>query len=183
MKKLNILIIFLFASQLVISQDRFITRNGVVSFISEAPLEKIEAINEKVSCVLDFNTGEIVFQMSMIAFDFDKALMQEHFNEKYVESEIYPKSTFKGKIENWDLLNTQQEGVFNIKSSGVIEIHGVKKEIVADGILEIFNKKVNIKSSFSIKIEEFNIKTPRIVRDNIAEEVVIDVDVQLIKHN
>ena len=183
MKKLNILIIFLFASQLVISQDRFITRNGVVSFISEAPLEKIEAINEKVSCVLDFNTGEIVFQMSMIAFDFDKALMQEHFNEKYVESEIYPKSTFKGKIENWDLLNTQQEGVFNIKSSGVIEIHGVKKEIVADGILEILNKKVNIKSSFSIKIEEFNIKTPRIVRDNIAEEVVINVDVQLIKHN
>ena len=183
MKKLNILIIFLFASHFVISQDRFITRNGLVSFISEAPLEKIEAINEKVSCVLDFNTGEIVFQISMIAFDFDKALMQEHFNEKYVESEIYPKSTFTGKIENWDLLNTKQEGVFNVKSSGVIEIHGVKKEIVADGILEILNQKVNIKSSFSIKIEEFNIQIPRIVRENIAEEVVIDVDVQLIKHN
>ena len=119
----------------------------------------------------------------MIAFDFDKALMQEHFNEKYVESEIYPKSTFTGKIENWDLLNTKQEGVFNVKSSGVIEIHGVKKEIVADGILEILNQKVNIKSSFSIKIEEFNIQIPRIVRENIAEEVVIDVDVQLIKHN
>ena len=182
MKKLIFSIIFLFASQFVISQERFITRNGVVSFVSEAPIEKIEAINDKVSCVLDFNTGEIVFQISMIAFDFDKALMQEHFNEKYVESEIYPKSTFQGKIENWNSLNKKQEGVYNVKSSGIIEIHGVKKEIVADGTLEILNKKVNIKSIFSIKVAEFNIKIPRIVRDNVAKEVAINVDVQLTKY-
>ncbi|MEE2953550.1 MAG: YceI family protein [Bacteroidota bacterium] len=181
MKKFNFLIIFVFVSQFLFSQDRFITRNGIVSFSSEAPLEKIEAINNKVSCVLDFKTGEIVFQIYMISFNFDKALMQEHFNEKYVESEIYPKSIFKGKIQNWESVNKKQGEKYNVKASGIIEIHGIKKEIGADGTLELINKEVHIQSDFFIRVSDFNIKVPRIVRNNIAKEVIINVDVTLNK--
>src|SRR5436190_24325795 len=86
------------------AQTQF-TKTGHIWFYSEAPLEIIEAHNYQAGSVMNTATGEMVFKVTMTAFQFKKALMQEHFNEKYVESEKYPESIFKGKITNLDKID------------------------------------------------------------------------------
>ena len=103
MKKLiSIVLILFFITPMAFSQ-KYITKNGKISFYSDAPMEKIEAHNSQVNAALDASTGDLVFRVLMKSFIFEKALMQEHFNEKYLESEKYPKSTFSGKVEGFSL--------------------------------------------------------------------------------
>ena len=94
--------------------QKYITRNGSVSFFSETPIEDIRALNKQTSCVLDINTGSFAFQVPIRGFMFKNALMQEHFNENYLESDIYPKSIFKGKIKDWDSI-TINDSTLNIR--------------------------------------------------------------------
>lgn len=163
----------------VYSQERYIARNGKVSFFSDAPLEKIEAVNTQVSCVLDTKTGDIVFQIRMLGFHFERALMEEHFNEKYVESEEYPKSIFIGKINDWKNVSLDKEKKLSVSVLGDIEIHGVKKEIEAQGTIQLKKDKITLLSNFILTIADFDIKIPNIVKDKIAKKVQINVDVQL----
>ena len=153
-----------------LSQDKFITRNGMIQFNASTPLETITPVNNHVSCILDSKTGKIAFQLKMISFKFDKALMEEHFNEKYVESEKYPKSTYVGEIINWNELDLSKEKQ-NIKSKGILTIHGVDKEVEASGTINFLKNNIEIKSEFSIVVSDFDIQIPKLVRDKISEEV------------
>jgi polyisoprenoid-binding protein YceI len=175
----NILLISLtFFSFLSFSQEKYISRNGQIQFIASTPLETIDPVNNHVSCILDTENGKIVFQLKMISFKFEKALMEEHFNEKYVESDKFPKSTFVGQIQNWD--NFTWNGIEqDVVVKGKITIHGIEKEIIAKGVIEASKSTISLSSSFDIIILDFGIKIPRLVRDKISETVKVEVNLTL----
>ena len=175
----NILLISLTLFSLFsFSQDKYICRNGQIQFIASTPLETIDPVNNHVSCILDTENGKIVFQLKMISFKFEKALMEEHFNEKYVESDKFPKSTFVGQIQNWD--NFTWNGIEqDVVVKGKITIHGIEKEIVAKGVIETSKSTISLSSSFDIIILDFGIKIPRLVRDKISETVKVEVNLTL----
>ena len=170
--------LFILKSILSFSQDKYISRNGQVQLNASTPLETINPVNNHVSCILDTENGNIAFQLKMISFKFDKALMEEHFNEKYVESEKFPKSTFVGKILDWEKVDWDKEEQ-NVQATGTLTIHGIDKEIVVSGIIRILQKNINLVSEFYINISDFDIKIPKIVRDKISEKVEIYVDINL----
>jgi len=177
MKKI-LLLSLTFFSFFSFSQEKYISRNGQIQFIASTPLETIDPVNNHVSCVLDTENGNLVFQMKMISFKFEKALMEEHFNEKYVESDKFPKSTFVGRVQNWDVFNwngTEQ----NIVVKGKITIHGIEKEIIVKGVIETSKSTIFLSSSFDIIISDFSIEIPRLVRDKISETVKVEVNVTL----
>jgi polyisoprenoid-binding protein YceI len=157
------------------AQKLFFTKNGHVDFFSSAPMENIKANNEKVTSVINLTTGEIEFSILNMAFQFKKALMQEHFNENYMESSSYPKSTFKGKLVNLDQVNFDVDGTYPAEVTGDITIHGVTKNITAKGTITVKDGKFKAESSFMLKPEDFNIKIPSLVRNNIAKEIKVTV--------
>lgn len=178
MKK-NILVVLMSVFVLLGFGQRYITKNGHIKFYSETPVETIEANNNQVNSVLDIATGDFVFKVLMKSFEFKKALMQEHFNENYIESDTYPNATFKGKvidIENYDLTNP---GKIEAQVEGELTIHGITKLISTPGTFTISNESIDGTSTFLIKPEDFNIKIPNTVINNIAEEIEISVNVSL----
>lgn len=177
MKKLLFSLAVLFCVN-CLSQDKFITRNGMIQFNASTPLETINPINNHVSCILDSKTGKIAFQLKMISFKFDKALMEEHFNEKYVESEKYPKSTFVGEIINWNEIDFTKAKQ-NVKCKGILTIHGIDKEVEVSGTINFLKNNIEIKSEFSIVVSDFDIQIPKLVRDKISKEVRVIVEMNL----
>src|SRR6187549_3217625 len=114
-KNLIVLAILVVLSSVSFAQDKFYTKTGKVSFLSKAPLEEIEGKNKTVTAVIDSKTGGIQFQIQMKGFEFEKQLMQNHFNENYVESDKYPKSEFKGTITNNSAINYKKDGTYTAK--------------------------------------------------------------------
>jgi hypothetical protein len=173
-----ILAAFMFITVFAVSgQTRFFTKNGKIFFSASSPMEKIEATNEKATSILDVSNGTMEFAVLMKAFAFDKALMQEHFNENYVESDKYPKAVFKGNIVNIKSVDMTKNGIYPVKIKGMMTMHGETKEVLADGSLTV--KDGNIvtgKSSFKILLEDFKIEIPSLVKDKISKEVKVDVD-------
>lgn len=161
------------------AQDKYFTRDGVISFFSSTPVEDIKAINSKVTCILDSESGDIEIAILMKAFEFKKALMEEHFNENYVESEIFPKATFKGKINNITEIDFSKDGKYKATVSGSMTIHGITKEITFEGTIEIIEGFVQITSDFNIKPEDYKIEIPSVVRDKIADEMLVSFNVKL----
>jgi hypothetical protein len=161
---------------LAMAQDRFGTRNGHISFHSDTPVEKIEAHNHKVSCVYDVGSGAIQFSMLNKAFEFEKALMQEHFNENYMESNTYPKSEFKGKVEGFSAEQLGQAGTHPVTVAGVLTIHGASREVKHPGTITVGKDgALKAESDFIVKPEEYDITIPGVVRKNIAEEITVKV--------
>lgn len=176
MKNLVILILVTFFSIHMYGQ-KYMTQNGTITFFSEAPLENIEAVNNQVSSVIDMGSGDMAFSLLMKGFTFDKALMQEHFNEKYVESDKFPKSNFKGKIKNIGQIKLSKTPV-DVIISGQLTIHGVTKDIEVKGQLSQPDaKNITGISEFTIKLADYNIKIPSAVNQNISE--TIDIKVKL----
>ena len=159
------------------AQGKYFTRNGSIKFYSESPMENIEANNRQVTSFIDTETGEMAFSILMKSFVFDKALMQEHFNENYVESDKYPKSTFKGSIINLKEVNFKKDGVYNVKVEGDLTLHGVTQKVSTDGTIEVKGGNIIAKSKFPITVADYKIEVPAVVRDNIAK--VVDVTVEM----
>jgi len=178
MKKYILLVLL---SMIVLAgfSQRYITKNGHISFYSETPVETIEAHNNQVNSALDISTGDFVFKVLMKSFEFKKALMQEHFNENYVESDTYPNATFKGKVLDIGNYDFSSPGTFEVQVEGDITIHGVTKSISAKGTFTVKDGFVDGSSSFIIRPEDFNIKIPKTSINNIAEEIELTVDVSL----
>ena len=120
---------------ITVDAQKYITRNGYTGFFSSTPLEDIKADNNQVACILDASTGNIVFQVLIRSFRFEKALMEEHFNENYLESEKFPKSTFEGKITNISDVDFSKNGIYNVTVNGDLSMHGVTKPVRADGTI------------------------------------------------
>jgi polyisoprenoid-binding protein YceI len=179
MKKLTFVFIALFILVAVQAQERYFTKNGLIDFFSSTPMEDIKADNDKVAAFLNTETGDLQFAVLMKSFEFKKALMQEHFNENYVESDKFPKASFKGKILDYSKSWLSEQGKKNVKVAGVLTIHGVSKDVAADGTLDIASGQVQAISKFIVKPEDYDITIPNAVRNNIATEIEVNVDVTL----
>ncbi len=158
------------------AQNLFFTRNGHIDFFSSAKLEDIKADNNKVTSIINTTTGEIEFSVLTIAFQFEKQLMQEHFNENYMETPKFPKSIFKGRIINLDKINFQTDGSYPAEVTGDLTIHGVTKNIITSGTITVKDGKFRAQSSFNITPEDYGIKIPNLVRDNIAKQIKVTID-------
>ena len=165
-----------FAVGFSMAQEMYFTKNGHVDFFSSTPMEDIKADNNKVTSVLNVTNGDIEFSMLIMAFQFEKSLMQEHFNENYMESSTYPKSTFKGKITNFDAINLKADGTYPVEVAGKLTIHGVTKDVRTNGTFTVKEGKIKAVSSFTVKPEDFNISIPNLVREKIAKEIKVNVD-------
>jgi hypothetical protein len=154
------------------AQKRYFSEKSSVTFFSEGVIEEIKAINTKVTSIFDLSSGEVAYLLSPKDFQFEKKLMQVHFNEKYMESEKYPKSSFQGKIVGYDPSNLQLQ---QVKAQGKITIHGVTRNIDVPGTLHIEGNTVTLRSKFMVKLEDYNIKVPQIVWQNIAQQVEVTV--------
>lgn len=149
--------------------QRLLEKSGNVTFYSEAPVENIEAVNQQVLAIIDPATGEVAVSMLMKGFQFRKALMQEHFNESYVESDKYPKATFTGKILEFTPAVLEQNGVVEVE--GELTIHGVTKPLRTSVTLTARTDGLLAETTFSVKVADHDIKIPSVVIDNIAETV------------
>ena len=147
---------------------------GVITFFSKTPLEDIDAISKKATVVIKTSTNDIQVGVPMISFKFKKPLMEEHFNENYVETEKYPTCTFKGKIV--EVIDFSKDGEYTVTVKGIMDLHGVQKEIEAPGTITVKGKEINVTSTFKIKVADYNVKVPSLYVKNIAE--IVDVKVQ-----
>ncbi|NBC07705.1 MAG: YceI family protein [Bacteroidetes bacterium] len=160
-----------------VQAQKYFTRQGKVSFFSETPVENIEAHNGKATSVVDAESGKMEFAILIKAFQFEKALMQEHFNENYMESSTYPKATFKGQFDNWGSVDLTKDGTYPVDVSGDMTIHGVTQPVKAEGEIVVEGGKVKGHSTFNLTVANYDIEIPSVVRENIAKTVRVDVDV------
>ncbi len=160
-------------------KGKYITKNGKVSFYSDAPLEKIEAKNNQLNAAIDANSGEVFFKVLIKSFIFEKALMQEHFNENYMESDQFPTATYKGTITNLKDIDFSKAGKQEAEVDGKLTIHGVTKDVKTKGTINIIKDGISIYVKFKIQIKDYDIKIPGAVAGKIAEEVEITVDADL----
>ena len=157
--------------------QKYSSEKSLVTFFSDAPMEDITAKNTQSLGIIDLGSSQVAFSIPNTGFEFEKALMQEHFNEKYMESEKYPKSTLQAKLVGFD---PKQKGIQNVKAFGKLSIHGVTKEVEIPGTIELTSdNKIQINSVFKVKVADYKIKIPQVVFYNIAEEVEVKVDFTL----
>jgi len=161
------------------AQDRYFTKSGKIEFFSKAPMEDIEAKNKTATAVLDTKTGAIQFSVQMKGFEFEKALMQEHFNENYVESDKYPKAEFKGTITNNSEINYAKAGTYTAKVKGKMTLHGVTKDVETTGTIKVGSGNLDATSTFNLQLSDYNIKIPNVVKDKISNNIKITVDTKL----
>lgn len=159
--------------------QKYIAQNSEITFFSDAPMEDIKAVNQDASSLFNSSTGELAYSVPIRGFQFKKSLMQQHFNEKYLESDKYPKSTFNGKVTGYSM---NKSGKQNVTASGDLTIHGVTKDISVDGTMEISNENIQMNAVFMVKVAEYDIKIPKIVFYNIAEEVEVTIDFKYVPH-
>jgi polyisoprenoid-binding protein YceI len=151
------------------------TKNGFIGFFSHTPMEDIKADNNQVASVLDISTGDIVFQVLVKSFHFDRALMEEHFNENYMESDKIPKSTFKGKITNISSVDFKKNGTYDITVEGDLTILDATNKITAKGTLDVVSGGINANSKFNIVPEDYKISIPGVVREKIQKNLEVTV--------
>lgn len=155
--------------------QKFMTRTGKVTFFSSTPVENIEAVNNDAASVLDGKTGEMAFQVPIKSFRFENALMQQHFNESYMESDKFPRADFKGKVMNMGDVNLSKDGSYPVKVAGKLTIHGVTRDITAPGTLTVKGGKVTTSSKFNVRTADHDIKIPAMVSKKIAESIEVTV--------
>ena len=176
MKKNFVLVgLFFVLSNAAIAQ-KFFTKNGNISFFSTTSLENIKADNNQVMSVMNPATGEMQFSVLVKSFHFKKALMEEHFNENYLESDKFPKSTFKGTIADISKVNFSKDGTYPVTVSGDLTIHGITKKITTAGDININGGKITGKSVFKVALADYSITVPRVVEANISKTIEITVN-------
>jgi polyisoprenoid-binding protein YceI len=165
------------------AQVRYSTRTGEVSFFSATPAENIQAVNHKATSVFDVTTGKVEFSLLMKAFEFEKALMQEHFNENYMESNTFPKGTFKGKVTGITPDELAKPGMKEVTIEGDLTMHGVTQHRTFKGMVTIdpAGSMLKVSCDFVVKPEDHKITIPSVVRGQIAEEIQVKVRLDLQK--
>jgi polyisoprenoid-binding protein YceI len=181
MKSMLIAFLALLMTATTVYSQKYMTRNGHIRFFSSAPLEDIEAHNKQVNAALDTESGDFVFRVLIRSFEFEKALMQEHFNENYLESHKFPNASFQGKVTNLSEIDFTKDGTYEATVEGKLTIHGVTNDIVEKGTFTVKDGVIEGFSKFDVKVADYDIKIPSAVTDNIAENIEVTVDVKLKK--
>lgn len=172
MKNLKLAILsILIGAPILLSAQRIFTRNANVSFdaTSNASLEEVDAKTSTGTIVIDAATGNVEAAVLMKSFQFKKALMQEHFNENYVESTKYPKATFKGKIADASTVSFTKDGTYKTTVMGSLTMHGITKAINAPATITVKGGKVTAQTDFSVTLADYSISVPSLVADKVAK--------------
>jgi len=180
MKNLLMLLAVLF----VFSHGRaqvYSTSSGTIKFFSKTTAENIDATNNQVKAALDAKTGNLEFAVSINSFLFKKALMQKHFQENYLESEKFPKSTFKGSITDNASVKYVTDGTYPVSVKGKLTMHGVTKDVVIPGKVTVSGSKAVLSTDFNVLLEDYNIKIPANNASQIAKSIKVSVDCSLQK--
>lgn len=167
MKKVVIVFMLIGLSPLCRAQ-KYSVESSAVSFFSDGAIEDIAAQNSKSVSIFNAATGDVVFAIPIKDFEFEKSLMKEHFNEKYMETEKFPRAMFQGKITGFQ---STVSGEQQARAAGKLTIHGVTKDIDVPGTIEFANGKWVVKSKFIVKLADYKITIPQLLWQNIAEEV------------
>jgi len=177
MKRLALIITLMVAFTRLNGQDNFITKSGYISFFSTTPIEDIRSENYKVVSRINITTGDLVFSAPIQSFEFEKALMQKHFNSKdFMDSKSFPKAKFKGQILDIDKIDLRRDGTYQVEVKGDLFIHGVeKKDFITKATLKVKNSKIEGYSKFNVRVADFNIEMPAKKKDNLAENVQVEL--------
>ncbi len=163
------------------SGQKFYTKNGKINFdaTSASSPERVEAVNRTVTCVMDTKSGLLQFVALIKGFEFERALMEEHFNENYLESEKFPKAEFKGEIKDNDDINYAKDGTYTVKVKGKLTMHGESEDLDTEGKIIIQNGKINASADFSVKLSDYNISIPGLVADKVSKTAKVTVSCSL----
>ncbi len=166
---------------LAASAQKYYTKSGKIDFDATSPSspERVEAVNRTATCVIDTRTGAMQFAVLMKGFEFERALMQEHFNENYVESNKYPKAEFRGSITDNNNVNYEKDGTYPVKVKGQLSIHGETKDVETTGKLAVQNGKINATAEFNVLLADYRISIPGLVADKVSKMAKISVTCQL----
>ncbi len=175
MKKIIIGILLICGTANTYAQ-KYITRTGKISFHSSTPLENIDAITNEAASALDSKTGDFVFQVAIKSFKFERALMQEHFNENYMQSDKIPKADYKGKVTDIASVNFAKDGTYKVNTSGKLTIHGVTKDVSIPATITIKGNNATINAKFKAVPQDYKINIPSIVEGKIAKQIDVTVN-------
>ncbi len=177
MKKIFLLFSITILSTMCFAQGKYFTKTGKIDFDATAAKspENIKAVNKSTIMVLDTKTGDMQFLVLMKGFEFSRALMQEHFNENYVESTKFPKAEFKGKIVDNAAVNYTKDGSYKVKVKGKLTMHGVTKDIDSDGVIIIKAGKITATASMVALFADYKISIPTVVSDKVAKSATINI--------
>ncbi len=155
----------------------YLADNCTISFFSKTTVEDIDAVNKVTKPMMNAGSGTIAFKVTNTAFKFKSALMEEHFNENYMESEKYPHTVFNGKIN--EKIDYSKNGEHNVTITGKMNMHGVEKDETYSGKLSVKDGKIMLSGTFKVKLKDYNIKIPSVVTYNVAEEIEVKVETTL----
>ena len=181
MKKILFILTITICSSTIFAQDKFFTKSGKIGFDATTPKspEEIKGVNKTVTCVLDTKSGAIQFAVLMTGFEFERALMEEHFNENYVESAKFPRAEFKGQIDNNTNVKYSADGQYSVKVKGKLSMHGVTRDVETTATLSIKSGKILAVGNFNVELSDFKIEVPTLVADKVAKTAVISVNCTL----
>jgi polyisoprenoid-binding protein YceI len=157
----------------------YMAQNGEVSFFSKTPLEDIDALNKQVGSIINTDNNEVAVQMRVTNFVFPNKLMQEHFNENYLESDKFPSATFKGKIR--EVVDLKVPGTYAVTAVGTATIHGITNPIEIKGTIVSKGDQVSLTCQFDIKLVDYKIDIPKIVFAKIAEVIRVSSKINYVK--
>jgi len=179
--KYTLLLLSIMGSFTLVNAQKYMTKNGVISFHSKTKAEDIKAENRSVVSVIDIKTGAMEFQLLMKGFDFPNDLMEQHFNESYAESDKYPKATFKGKIDNIDSFDLSKNGTYTGYFTGKLTIKNVTKEVKDTVTFVVKNGKISATSNIKIKPKDFNFNIPATAVAKIEETIRVEISMNYTK--
>ena len=165
-------------STICIAQQKYKTTQGEVNINASTPLEDIDAWNREVNGIIETETGNFAIVMLIKDFEFDRKLMQEHFNENYMESDKYPKAYFSGTIQNF-VASDLSSGFLEKEVKGKLTIHGVSRNISENVLIKMKGRRIAINSKFIVKTEDYQIEVPKILFQKIAREVQVAIELNL----
>ncbi len=159
-------------------QERYQTQEGKVSFTSDAPLELIRASTDELYGVIDAEEETFAFSVAIRSFEgFNSPLQKEHFNEKYLNSDKYPKATFTGKLI--ERLDPYQLGNTILRAKGILSIHGIAQERIIKSTVNIREGVIDINANFTVPLSDHNIKVPKVVNQKIARMILVEISASL----
>jgi polyisoprenoid-binding protein YceI len=169
---MKILLLLFLLSPCFTTAQRISAKTNKVTFFSDAAIEDITATTTKAAGIIDLSNLEFAFSVPIKEFQFEKSLMKEHFNEKYMETEKFPKATFLGKMQNYDPAAETQE----VQAIGKLTIHGVTRDVDIPATMKKEGANYKVGAKFIVKLEDYKIAIPQLLFQNIAESVEVTVD-------
>jgi polyisoprenoid-binding protein YceI len=179
MKKIILSILAIASFQFANAQDVYVSKDAQIAFFSKTPVEDIDATTKTAVSALNVKSKAIYFKVEINKFKFKKKLMQEHFNENYLESEKYPTAEFTGALAN--PIDMSKDGNYNIDVAGKLTMHGVTKDYKTKALVVVKAGKIVAQSKFKVALSDHNIKIPTLVVKQIAETIDITITATYIK--